>query len=424
VFPTEVSFFPLQCDSSVVASSDNHPSEWFIAAVTVYVWCYPILWMLGLAGFWWFGTFALSITFAAATKFKHFPITLLLVPICILISIPIGILNFGFSNDRILSVVANCFVWFSVAALMAATRMPSYSQRLDQGVMFITLVQGVFIILALVKPPLMASFPLLQQYAPYMPGSSGSFATNQLIYTDWLGQATLRSQGIMGHATWCGAIGVIGGLIALRCPLHAEDVHRITNWSVVFRILTILACGVSLYFSLSRWTIVSLLIGLVVAFSVQCIRRVPSILFFVLALVMLNLVLLLIHWDYFLALLETLNNAREGSYDSRSDIYDTTISLVAQLGLPIIGYGIKPSVEGLVANVATHSTYLGLLFRGGILATLFFVVFLAYTIRQNVKHWGIISITLWVFVAVWSVFEDFDPGHLVPLGLILCRPKD
>ncbi|MFF0240484.1 O-antigen ligase family protein [Rhodococcus pyridinivorans] len=125
-------------------------------------------------------------------------------------------------------------------------------------------------------------------------------------------------------------------------------------------------------------------------------------------------------WDRLVDLATSINSQREGSLVSRSAIYEATWMHIQALKVPLAGFGVKPQLDYLVASVATHSTLLGLTFRGGIIALVVYLLFLAIGARTAWRTKNVAGAGIVVLVAAWTVLEDFDPGHLVPLGLVVC----
>ena len=117
---------------------------------------------------------------------------------------------------------------------------------------------------------------------------------------------------------------------------------------------------------------------------------------------------------------DEINEGRSGSAISRGAIYSTTLGYIRELMVPLIGYGIKPKEEGLVASVATHSTYLGLTFRAGLIGLVLLLAIVVRLIAQVRAAHNALGAGVLAFVAGWMILADIDAGHLVPLFLLLC----
>jgi hypothetical protein len=113
------------------------------------------------------------------------------------------------------------------------------------------------------------------------------------------------------------------------------------------------------------------------------------------------------------------NSVREGSYGSRSAIYTLTWAAIQDLPFPLLGNGVKDRVPGLAASLGTHSSYLGLVYRGGWLAAAGLLMWLLALARRSWRAGSPLALGAAAFAAVWLAAEDLDVGHLGPLAMVL-----
>lgn len=388
---------------------------WFVRFFQLLTIGYPVLWVIGIGGLYWVFLGFAGLAFIVLQRFiGRAALPLLGVVVALVASVPIGMIAFGLDFSRLASFAGNVLVWVALIALVTAARTHDVVRPAIRGVLVIGIAQGAVTLLAQLAYPTTLPIPLAQGIAGKLPSGLGAFAVNALYTADWLGEIAFRSAGMMAQPTWAGCFGAITVILGLYTVFTARGAWRVLG------AVAILAGGYSVGLSLSRSTEIALGIALVVALIVS-VRRVSTTLFAVLGAIALAVVaIVLIGWGGAVAkVVVDINDAREGSLGSRSAIYERTFGLVQQLPLPLLGYGGKPKDGDLVASVATHSTYLGLLFRGGVLGLLalliFFVLVLVLAIRAS-NGW---AAALAVLTLIWCTLEDFDPGHLVPLAIVI-----
>ena len=123
------------------------------------------------------------------------------------------------------------------------------------------------------------------------------------------------------------------------------------------------------YYSLSRTTYALIPVVLLAAACVIIAKRSQLAAFGIITVAgLMGLAAAIALRDELLGTLSEVDDLRGGSSASRGEVYGTTLSYVLSHPFPLLGYGVKPREEGLVASVGTHSTVLGLAFRAGLLA--------------------------------------------------------
>lgn len=389
----------------------------FLRFLHILTFAYPLLWLIGAAGFYWVLLGLAGIVYLPTRRWiARIAAPLVALVVILLASMPIGIVAFGFDLSRIASFFGNLLVWTGIIALvtLASVRPASVAVLISRGVLVIGTAQGAITFAAQLAYPTKLAVPLLEPLATRLPSGLAAFATNGLYVPDWLGEIAFRSSGMMGQPTWAGAVGAITAIVAVRALVVDRGAWRLVA------VAALVAGMYSLDLSLSRSTQISLVVAVLVGVLVA-LRRYGALLFAVLSTcgaVALALVVMLFG-SQIAGLLTNINDAREGSADSRGAIYVATFDFILRLPLPLIGYGIKPKEDGLVASIATHSSYLGLLFRGGVLGLLTLLVFFAIVLLLAVRASNGWAAALATLIAIWCLLEDLDPGHLVPLGIVL-----
>lgn len=372
---------------------------------------YFVFWVLGVAGiFWPFVTVAvlLSRTPEARSELAHRHFVF--VAAMLSVSLPVGILYFGLDLARLIGALANISVWIFLAT---AARSTFSSFLLSRRVLELVALQGIVTFLAMRSFPRDFVLPIFSDSMNWAPVGVRLLATDRIVYWDWYGEVALRSSGIMGNPTWAGAFAAAGVLMGI------DRLWRLR----VDRVLALLAIALGLYsigFSLSRSTMVALTVGIVLYFVVQCFRR-GSVGRFAsgLAVFAVLLVVLGIYGNQVSSSIIALNEERSGSLDTRGAIYEATWAGIQQNSTLLLGYGLKPREQYLVASVASHSTYLGLVYRGGPLALLALLsCFFALAVR-GLRSSSSLGLSLLALVSIWSLVEDLDVGHLLPIVLAL-----
>lgn len=370
---------------------------------------YIPLWTVGLAGLYWPLLLLALLPRLVRARLNGPALASASLFLVLLLSIPVGALTYGVDASRVVSAVGNGTIWLGLAALFA---LRPGAEAVARGLGVLVVFQGVLIVAAAAIFPMESPLPLLHDSMGWAPSGVAMMASNSLFFVGWLGDAAFRSVGIMGNPTWCGALGAVGVLIALD-RLRGAGTRRSG--------LVLLAAGmVALVLSLSRASVGALGIALAVA-AMMLVGRRHAHLAVLMGLVTaaVALVMFVGAWGTVVEAVEQVNDQRSGSLTTRSAIYAETWRGISEHPAPLLGYGVKPQEEALVASVASHSTYLGLLYRMGLAGLLLFVGLLAALLLGALKWRDPLGAAITVFTLVWCVLEDFDTGHVVPLALLV-----
>ncbi|WP_028464208.1 O-antigen ligase family protein [Nesterenkonia alba] len=397
-------------------SADRVSSSDFTHLVRLTLYTYPLLWALGLGGLFWplLGLIGILDLYrhGARRKVVWLPLGIFF---ALCLSSVIGVAAFGWSLDRIAGLFGNGLVWVALSALLANTPSPELRKALSKGIVLIVAIQGLVTAMAAVLYPQPFPLPLMQDtWGAILPSGIGAFATGSVYYLDWLGGEAFRSTGMMANATWAGAVSAAGILLSVSL-LKDKGAWRL------LAVVAILGGSLNLYLSLSRVGWAAFLASLVVAALILIRRHVSQVAYY---FSLTQIIIFTIATTIFLgsaiySFLEDLNMERAGSGASRGAIYAHTLDLVGDLWLPLLGYGVKPEGIDLVANIATHSAYIGMIFRGGLIGFIFLVALIILALSVAIRHNDWLSASLVAFVAIWAALEDLDVGHLLTLVLVL-----
>lgn len=376
------------------------------------VWAYPVIWAIGLGGAC-IPLLALpSLLFLFQIRLPRTSQLALLLAVSILLSSIIGVASFGAQFERLLFMMGNVAVWVVLAAALAAATVVDFRARLLKALIWVISVQAALIAAAMLIYPSKLPIPLLSQISGRLPSGLAAFARSDLYFVSWLGRIAYRSSGLMGNPTWMGVLAA--GVLILVLMGKPE-------WEIGIRLklVALFSCGLALYLSLSRSTYIALGVAVLAGLLLR-LRSKSSPLFLTTVCLGLPTILVvgLANVGKFQQFLEYLDETRSGSSASRTAIYERTWSYIQELPFPFLGYGLKPQEDGLVASVATHSTYLGLLFRCGLVGLALFAMLFISLLRNAIRSKETAGFAISALVLTWSALEDFDGGHMLPLVLI------
>jgi hypothetical protein len=295
----------------------------------------------------------------------------------------------------VLAALSNVSVWVTSSILISAKLSSNEQIRLIKTLINLALIQAGLVLIARIIFPDLLPIPIFREQIKYFGINALSFADNQIVYIDWLDGFTFRSSGIMAHATWAGGFSVLAIFLLLKRQIELKKpVYR-----YCFEYLLL---GYVAYASLSRSVLVSALIALFCTLVFRLIidknNSINSDVAVISVIVTIILAIFVYSSGALQELIFALNQTRSGSFLSRKAIYDMTVNYLQEHPFPVLGFGIKPESEGLVASVATHSTFLGVLFKGGILGFFAYISFLLVSVKQLVQMRSYFGILLFIFI--------------------------
>lgn len=131
-------------------------------------------------------------------------------------------------------------------------------------------------------------------------------------------------------------------------------------------------------------------------------------------LFLLLLVCIAIKMDEIMALIYNILHVRPGSNSDRMRIYTETVNRISETSW-IVGAGIKEMNSAGAYPLGSHCTYLGIIFKSGILGGICFTAGLAGTIVNAVKKtarshdlFDILMLVMLILVMVFCILEDID----------------
>ncbi len=195
--------------------------------------------------------------------------------------------------------------------------------------------------------PAIAEIPLLK-----------ASATLGFVHTDWFAFRPLPRIEIMApHGP------AVAALIILMTPIAATYYSNKRAGS--YRIIIFLGLF-SLLATLAR----SATFALVIAIStVYLFNKRHRLVFLILSVSLIIFTLPLLE-----VIVEWFNNMRSGSSSSRLMVYEETLRLIKRQNI-FIGIGVKPRESDISIPIGSHSMYLGLLLKTGLLGLISFVLF-------------------------------------------------
>lgn len=389
----------------------------------------PIWWILGVSFFiyhavsifLWVGLLLISKKSNVSIKFPLLCLILILLIIVYIFSI---ILNIEDSeNIRTIASLYNWSFWlmglfliivvfniFKVVDIISVLKLFN----------FILLISGIILVCGVIvwfaggfpsisfNSPILSSFKFLESF-PLV--KSSSMIT--IVSASWLFSVQFPRSSIMSpYPTAAGAIVIM--LLPLTIAYNSSLNEEKTK--IFMKYCTFILGILILFFSISRFSIFSLLIGFIIVWTIKTKKR--SIIF--LFLVLLFLLILIPYFGFFFDL---FNSIRPGSLTLRAKSYAFAMDMMKEENL-MFGIGVKPRLDEIQIPVGSHSTYLGLFLRTGIIGILIFIFFELYLLFiWFINRKKIISIrikTIWDSIGVslfamsfWMIFEDIDAPQLV-----------
>jgi O-antigen ligase len=144
----------------------------------------------------------------------------------------------------------------------------------------------------------------------------------------------------------------------------------------------IFLCLVFVFFTTSRAGIVSLILGLGMIFPLYLVIN-RSIHFIFPSILLIGIIIISItsyYFDTFSSKIEMVSYARGQSFSTRQIIYQETIKLIGEH--PFIGWGTPRKISENMAYAGSHSFYLSLLLKNGVIGLSIFLLFISFVLRK------------------------------------------
>ncbi len=377
---------------------------------------YAGFWLIGLGFLWW--PFILVKTMARPRPAGRRPIALFVTCSFLIVSLLIAVLRGG-EPARLVAASTNLAIWLVLCVTLARQWGHQDADGVVRGIVDLALFQGVLVVAGRVVYPALSGTVL--PLARLLPESIGqeqnvkALTTVNLAQPDYYGRVVIRTAGIFGNATWAGAFAALALVLLLFSGRSLGPRQR--RWSI--RGGAIALSAVTLYWSYSRVDLLALIVASLAVLTVKWRRYLhPSLWFAMLCLLVATTVavlpaLPLATW------FERTNELRQGSLVARGEIYHSTLGEVAKSPTPLVGVGIKERSDVLVASRGTHSTYLGLAYRGGVVCAMAFVVFMVGLAYRGVRMDAELAVGLACFVLIWCFTDDIDVGNFMPMAILI-----
>ncbi|MDQ6838976.1 MAG: hypothetical protein M3137_11760 [Actinomycetota bacterium] len=377
---------------------------------------YAAFWLAGVGFLWW--PFLLVLVVMDRRPFARRPVALLVTTGCLVASLFVAA-AFQAPIPRLLGASANLTVWITLCLVISRSWDRTDVDGLARGIVDLAAVQGVLVVIARsIYPAFMNTTLPLARLLPASLAADpnvSSFSTVRLAVPDYYGRVVIRTAGIFGNPTWAGAFAAV----AILLVLFAGDSLGPKMSRLPVRVVVIGLSAYTLYFSYARVDVIALIVAVVAVVAMKTRRFVEPSMWIASVCLVVGLTVVVLPALPLQSWFGRLNSQRQGSLVAREDIYGPTLKEVMAAPTPVGGAGIKTRVDGLVASLGTHSTYLGLAYRGGLVCSLSFVVFLLTLGARGFDQDAELAVGLACFLLLFGITDDFDSGHLVPLAAVL-----
>ncbi len=369
---------------------------------------YLVLWLLG-AGFLWLPLAAARVALVRRWRLPNGLVIAGAVVLPLAVSLALAAVR-GAPPSRLIAGVFLLVPWVLLALASATTWTAQDVRALTRGLVDLVLLQGALVALAQVLYPRFADLVLpLGRLLPESVGRTpplDTWTVAHLAFPDFYGGVVIRTGGMFGNPTWAGALAA-GGVLCLVC--RPRDHVTRAPWTWAYAVAAAAAAAVTLRYAYSRNDVLGLALGLAAAgvlAGLLRLRRRTRLAVVSAGAVIAALSAVVLDLGY---LFRQFNAPRAGSLDARQEIYVQTLREIHQHSL-LLGSGIKGEGVDLVASLGTHSTYLGLVYRGGWLAFWAFVLYLLATFVLACLRRSPLAAGLVVFTFVWCTARTSTPG--------------
>lgn len=377
---------------------------------------YALFWLAGIGFLWW--PFLLVRVIVDRRPLVRRPLALMVTTGCLIASLVIAAILQA-PIPRLLGATANLTVWITLCILVARPWSRADVDGLVRGIVDLAAFQGVLVVIARAIYPALSTTTL--PLARLLPDSLAadpnvaSFSTIRLAVPDYYGKVVIRTAGVFGNPTWAGGFAAVAILLVLFAGDSLGPKMRLP----IVRVVLFGILAYTLYFSYARVDVIALVVATVAVVAMKARRFMDPSMWFAAICLVIGLTVAVLPALPLSTWFGKLNSPRQGSLVAREDIYGPTLKEVLDAPTSLVGAGIKTRVEGLVASLGSHSTYLGLAYRGGLVCALSYIVFVGALGVRGFGRDAELAVGVACFLLLFSITDDFDSGHLIPLVAVV-----
>ena len=243
---------------------------------------------------------------------------------------------------------------------------------------------------------------------PEAPGLLGKYQEAILVSSNWfMGDATPRLFILAPYATGTALVGCI-------CAFWGAAYLHSKNTSSKLRWLFLMCMFIGVILTLSRATVTGYILGIMIVVFASISKRMLGV------LLPLILIFIMLSVPYLVELFQVGLESRQGSANTRMFSYLLSIDIVLKENF-LTGIGVKPRYEHMLIPVGSHSSFIGLMVRGGgvalIMAFFMFVIlpiakcYSIYVSRlkdSSLDQVPLYLIGCYICCLLFLVFQDID----------------
>jgi hypothetical protein len=380
----------------------------------------PLWWILG---FDFFIYHLVSIYIFLRQPFAFSPSSfsqkmLLLIPFFLIVGAAVSFLGLEYDGFRYIAALNNIsillvgYCYFSFSRYLLVNKYLKYVEIWKAGfyIALIYIFLSALLFYVVVGGGEALSLPtLLGLITPPAPGLLGQYQHAMLVSTNWfLGDFQPR---LFIFAPFATGTALIGCIIAFWGGAYLNE----NGWGVIKILLFMILMLIGVLLTLSRATSVGYFLGLIIILAYYIPNKFyPSI------LIMLPLLFIALS-PILLSAFQAGLESRQGSTDTRFFAYTQALKVVVEENL-FTGIGVKPRSDNLIIPIGSHSSFIGVLVRGGVLALIpaliFFLVlpmkscYLIFTKKSHVhsiKRGSLIfMLGAYACCVPFLIFQDID----------------
>lgn len=312
------------------------------------------------------------------------------------ISIYINIIGNDYSSERILAAINTALVWLVAILIYLYYK----NNKIDIGRIIKYSIKNLII---------MNAFLIIAMLFYYIFHINEVSIFRKALYgIDWYGGVNvIRFSGLLEYPN----------LVALFFMIfYPISMIKYNNSSMLKKIVVSVIFLLPVIFSRSRsgyiLAIVAIGVCLLNDFLSSSKRKKYINVFFLMIIMIIVFILIFGGLDAIKNILITMFNSREGSNNTRMNIYAESIRMT-MINSPIIGCGIKNFIGDY--PLGSHSTYIGIFYKTGLLGSVLFILALYNIVKSLIKNLKykrfIFGAVFCLAVLVIGIVEDLDGSN-------------